>query len=138
MTPSKVFKIVNTSALIPWLLMIFAPNWSFTHLLLDNYIFPLVFAVIYAFYIFTTFGKSEGSFMSLEGVAKLFNNPKTLLAGWIHYLVFDLFVGTWMFQDAPIHGIPHWLLSICLFFTLMLGPIGFLMYWCLKHFVFIT
>jgi hypothetical protein len=51
-----------------------------------------------------------------------------LLAGWVHYLFFDLFVGSFEVRDAQRHAISHVILLPCLLFTFMLGPIGFLLY----------
>jgi hypothetical protein len=36
----------------------------------------------------------------LSAVAMLFSNPWLLLAGWTHYLAFDLFIGSWKLRDA--------------------------------------
>jgi hypothetical protein len=135
MNPEKVFKIVNTVVLLPWLLMIIFPKTNFTKTVIDSNVFPLGLAVIYAFYIFTTFGKSGGNFMTLQGVEKLFSKREVLLAGWIHYLVFDLFVGAWEWRDALKNGISHWILVPCLVLTLMFGPVGFLVYFCLRYFM---
>lgn len=74
------------------------------------------------------FGQADGGFGSLAGVMKLFTNPWAVLAGWVHYLAFDLFVGAWEVRDAEQHGVSHLLVVPCLFFTFMLGPIGLLMY----------
>lgn len=133
MTPSKVFRIVNTLALVPWLLMILAPRWSVTDTIVNSHVFSLALALVYGFYIFSTFGKTKGDFFTLEGVQKLFQNPKALLAGWVHYLVFDLFVGVYEYNDAPTHGVPHWVLVPCLVLTLMLGPVGFLLYFFVRY-----
>jgi ABA4-like protein len=35
-----------------------------------------------------------------ESVSALFENPWALLAGWTHYLAFDLFIGGWEIRDA--------------------------------------
>ena len=51
-----------------------------------------------------------------------------LLAGWTHYLVFDMLVGSWEVRDAREHGIPHLLVVPCLFVTFMFGPAGWLLY----------
>lgn len=126
--PEKVFQICNYVAIIPWLLMIFTPNWSFTKIVIQSYIFPLILAVVYATYIAISFGKSTGDFFSLAGVERLFRNRQALLAGWVHYLVFDLFVGSWIWADSHAHQISHWILIPCLLLTLMLGPLGFLVY----------
>jgi hypothetical protein len=61
-------------------------------------------------------------------VARLFENPWMLLAGWTHYLAFDLWIGSWEVRDARAHRIPHWLVLPCLFLTFMFGPAGWLLY----------
>jgi hypothetical protein len=50
------------------------------------------------------------------------------VAGWVHYLIFDLFVGAWESRDAVRREVPHWLAVPCLLGTLMFGPIGLLLY----------
>jgi hypothetical protein len=57
-----------------------------------------------------------------------FSAPNIVVAGWIHYLIFDLFVGAWESRDAVRRGVPHWLVIPCLLGTLMFGPIGLLLY----------
>ncbi len=56
-----------------------------------------------------------------------------LLAGWIHYLAFDLFVGSWEVSDAHAQGIHHLLLVPCLLATFMVGPAGLALYFILKY-----
>jgi hypothetical protein len=57
-----------------------------------------------------------------------------VVAGWIHYLIFDLFVGAWEARDARRRGVPHLLLVPCLLFTLMIGPVGLLLYVVVRFF----
>ena len=71
-------------------------------------------------------------FSSLAGVALLLSTPAALLAGWVHYLAFDLFTGAWQAADAPAARVPHWLLLPCLALTLLAGPVGLLLYLLLK------
>ena len=66
---------------------------------------------------------------------KLFTDEWTVLAAWIHYLVFDMFVGIWEVKDAQKKGISHWFVIPCLVLTFMLGPIGFLLYSVLRFFL---
>jgi hypothetical protein len=56
------------------------------------------------------------------------------VAGWIHYLIFDLFVGAWEARDARRRGVPHLLLVPCLLATLMIGPVGLLLYVLVRFF----
>jgi len=46
----------------------------------------------------------------------------------VHYLAFDLFVGTWETRDAAGRGISRWLVAPCLLLTFLFGPIGWLSY----------
>ena len=65
---------------------------------------------------------------TLAGVALAFDKPVLLLAGWIHYLVLDLFAGSWEVEHSEASGMPAALLLLCLFATFMVGPIGLLLY----------
>jgi len=76
---------------------------------------------------------AEGGFDTLAEVKALFSVDALLLAGWIHYLAFDLFIGAWIVRDSQTHDLRHWLVIPCLFFTLMTGPFGLLTYLLLKR-----
>lgn len=65
---------------------------------------------------------------TLAALAGAFDTPALLLAGWIHYLVLDLWVGSWEAEHAGRAGIPHSALLPCLFATMMIGPLGLLLY----------
>jgi hypothetical protein len=68
----------------------------------------------------------------LAGVVTLFSVPELVLAGWIHYLAFDLFVCAWEVKDAQKEGIHHLVLIPCLLVTLMAGPVGLVLFWVVK------
>ncbi|PJZ70974.1 hypothetical protein CH373_00065 [Leptospira perolatii] len=132
MTPEIVFSIANPFAAIGWLLLAILPNTKITKLLVRSGLWSGALSVIYLFIILFNFGRSEGGFSSLPGVALLFQNQWVLLAGWIHYLAFDLFLGIWETKEAEALGIPRWVLIPCLFLTFMLGPIGFLLFYIVR------
>lgn len=127
----SIFSTCSTLAIIGWAALIFLPRQRQAHLL-AAVVIPLAIAVVYLVLIAQHFGRSEGGFGSLSDVALLFSNPATLLAGWVHYLAFDLFIGAWEARDAQRHGVPHLLLVPCLLLTFLFGPIGFLSYWGLR------
>jgi uncharacterized membrane protein YraQ (UPF0718 family) len=62
----------------------------------------------------------------------LFQSPTAVLGGWIHYLVFDLFIGAWIVRDAKRLDINHWLTLPMLLATLMVGPVGLMLYLLLR------
>jgi ABA DEFICIENT 4-like len=80
----------------------------------------------------TRFFGAEGGFGSLADVRRLFDEPYLLLAGWIHYLAFDLFIGGWELRDARRLALPHLLVVPCLVLTFLFGPVGLLTYWALR------
>ena len=55
-----------------------------------------------------------------------------LTAGWIHYLAFDLFVGTWIAQRAARLGLPHLATIPLLALTFLFGPAGLLAFFALR------
>lgn len=69
-----------------------------------------------------------GGFSSLSSVALLFQNRGMLLAGWVHYLAFDLFVGSWEVRDSRAAEIRHYLIVPCLLLTFLFGPAGWVLY----------
>jgi hypothetical protein len=93
---------------------------------------PALLALVYAAIVATQWGGSAGGFQTLSAVATLFSQPWLLLAGWVHYLAFDLFVGTWEVLDAQERGIPHGLVLPCLALTFAFGPAGWLAYAMLR------
>jgi hypothetical protein len=122
-----MFSAANLVAVVGWVLLIAAPR-SQRAIALAGTAIPLALSATYLGLLARHVGESRGGFSSLQGVADLFANPWLLLAGWVHYLAFDLFVGAWETRDAMLRAIPRWLLIPCLALTFMLGPIGFLAY----------
>ena len=65
---------------------------------------------------------------TLAAVSRAFDKPVLLLAGWIHYLVLDLWVGSWEAEHAERVGLSHAALLPCLLATMMIGPLGLILY----------
>jgi len=123
-----LFKVVNNVAVFGWLLLVIAPNRRVTALIVRNGALSITMSVLYLFLIVTYFFDTSGGFGSIDAVTALFENRYVLVAGWVHYLAFDLLVGCWEMQDAQRRGISHYLLIPSLLLTFMFGPAGFLLY----------
>jgi hypothetical protein len=134
MTHEQQFQIFNSAILIPWLLMLIAPNWRVTQFVISNFIFPLAYGLAYTIYIsiFLSQASEPPDFMTLAGIKKLFSVEPAVLVGWIHYLAFDLFVGSWVFMVARRKGINHFLIIPCLLLCFMLGPAGLVLFFAIK------
>jgi len=133
MTLEALFTLCNTAVLPAWLLLAVAPGWKWTQHIVHSAWIPLVFGGVYASLLTTSGDAPEGAgFGSLQGVMLLFSDPRAALAGWIHYLAFDLFVGAWEVRDARRLDLAHWTVVPCLALTLMAGPLGLLLYLALR------
>lgn len=132
MTPEQIFSIANLVALAGWILLAVLPGRVWVSKVVTAVLIPALLAAVYVPVLALNWGTSEGGFGSLAQVALLFSNPWALLAGWVHYLAFDLFVGSWEVRDARVHAIPHWFVLPCLFLTFMFGPAGWLLYMAVR------
>ena len=132
MSPETIFSLCTKLVLPGWLLLVFLPRWRWSARLISAVIIPLALAVVYVYIVASHFGRSEGGFGSLADVGRLFQNPHALLAGWIHYLAFDLFVGAGEVRDAQRVGLHHLLVVPCLVLTFLFGPAGLLLYFLLR------
>ena len=132
MSPQLIFLIANNGILIFWLLLIVAPRWKGTQLAVHSMAVPVVLGLAYLWLLARVWLGGEAatgtSYFTLPGVMALFASPTGAVMGWIHYLVFDLFIGAWEARDAQRRGVAHWALVPCLLVTLMAGPVGLLLY----------
>lgn len=130
-----LFKAANYAIIPFWLLLVVAPRWSWTQRLVHGPFALLLLTPIYAYMLFGYGPAPEAvEFRSLYGVMQGFSVPQIVVAGWIHYLIFDLFVGAWLTRDAQRRGVSHFLVVPCLIATLMVGPIGLLFYVLVRFF----
>ena len=132
MSDAQWFQVANTTALVSWLALIVAPRRVASWL---RYAVPGALALLYVWAIATSLPDSEGGFGSLAEVKTLFTSDRALLAGWVHYPAFDLFIGCWAVLDAQQRRIHHLLVVPCLLLTFMLGPAGLLTYLLLREVV---
>ena len=123
-----LFNLVNLFILPAWFLLMLAPKWKWTKKIVLSGLYPMLYAGLYTIVLAFQFSNIELNFNSLENIYQLFSNPYVLLAGWIHYLSFDLFVGAWIVSDSQSNNIHGWPIIPILGFSFYLGPLGFLGY----------
>jgi hypothetical protein len=141
MTLDLCFLIANNLALLAWLglgvaLFLRVGPWRRRLLILTGRVVPLVLASGYVvgLVVFLSSGAPQDG-TSLSGVMGFFALPLGALIAWVHFLVFDLFVGHWIVTDSEMRAIrPGWVLPI-LFLTLMFGPVGLLSYFGVRSWV---
>jgi hypothetical protein len=132
MSPDTLFQLANPLALLGWIVLALsplAPVWADR---IAGYAIPLILSVAYTALILTWWSTGSGGFGSLPEVMALFTTPGKALAGWVHYLAFDLFIGAWITRTARASGIAHWIVLPCLALTFLFGPIGLLSFLAIR------
>jgi hypothetical protein len=128
MPAETIFSAANMLAMAGWLTLLVAPRARLVHWHLAGLAIPVLLAVGYGVLLALHAPGAEGGFSSLAGVAALFRTEGVLLAGWLHYLAFDLFIGAWMCRRATAEGMNPWLVRLCLPPTFLAGPVGLLLF----------
>jgi hypothetical protein len=130
----KFFRFINVYPLPLWLGMMFAPNHRYTERAARssslfgfaalNYLFALLVGI--------RSGASEDQglpdFTSLDGVSSSLGTREGALGAWSHMLALDLFTGAWIYRQCRRLNAPIWIRISALFFTLMTGPFGLLLF----------
>lgn len=135
MTDDALFGLANAIPLLGWLALALAPLRRRLAIGLARSV-AAVLAAGYLLLVGLALARAPGpmpDLTSLTGLARAFADPHVMLIGWVHYLAFDLWVGSWEAEEAHRVGMPHLLLLPCLAFTFLAGPIGLLMFLGLRY-----
>lgn len=125
-----VFELSNLVILPFWALMILAPTWSITRRVIAS---PWIVAppcLLYLIALLPVAGlvlpevinPTQARIMSLLGT------PTGTTLAWAHFVAFDLFVGRWVYCDSRDRRYTPWWVSPVLVVTLLVGPVGLLVY----------
>jgi len=126
------FSLAGILAMVGWLTLLaspFYPKWTNR---IAGFVIPLILSVGYIALLGLSHSNDGGGFGSLAEVMKLFSYPDAMLAGWIHFLAFDLFIGAWQCRTARADEMRFWLVIPCLVLTFLFGPLGLLAFLALR------
>jgi hypothetical protein len=132
MSPEALFHTANSLALLGWIALSLSPLAPRVLSVVGGVAIPLVLSGGYAAIVLSHWSSGQGGFDSLQSVEQLFESRWLLLAGWAHYLAFDLLVGAWQLRTARREGIPHLHVLPCLLATFLFGPAGYLLFQLLR------
>ena len=132
MSPDDLFTISDPIALLGWLALVQAPLAPRYADLIAALIIHLLMAVAYSALLLAYWSGAPGGYGSLPDVMALFTNPHIALAGWIHYLAFDLFIGAWTVRTARAEQMSHLLTLPNLGLIFLFGPAGFLTFHAMR------
>lgn len=118
-----------------WFLMVFSPGWRWTARIIRSPWIAAPAALLYTVLVLPQFISVLGAVAQpeLAGIMALLGTPAGATIGWVHFLAFDLFVGRWIYLDSRECGLSPWLVGPILIFTLMLAPMGFLLYLLVRN-----
>lgn len=131
-TLDSAFVFAGQAAMLGWLSLIVLPRWRGLSDRLAGLVIPALLSLGYLVLIAVHWADAKGGFASLDGVAALFQSRPILLAGWVHYLAFDLFLGNWLLRRSQEAGIRHAFMLPILFATFLFGPAGYLAFLLLR------
>lgn len=128
-----LFSLAGVLAMAGWVILLASPLNPLWSDRIAGVIIPLMLSSGYAALIVFSPSSEGGGFGSLAEVIALFSQPNAMLAGWIHFLAFDLLIGAWICQTARRDGVRFWLVASCLPLTFLFGPAGFLVFSLLRR-----
>jgi Domain of unknown function (DUF4281) len=113
-----------------WALMILLPRWSWTARIIGSPLIVLPALVIYVLLVIPAFGDVLPAVLSptLGGIRDLLGTANGAAAAWAHMIAFDLFAGRWAWLDSRQRGVPALIMAPVLVLTILLGPLGLLVY----------
>lgn len=135
MEPQSLFGHAGSLMLLLWLLLIASLWVPRLQAAADFAAFvglPLLFGILYLLLMGPHVPFDEGGFGSLAEVRLLFADDERLLAGWLHFLVFDYFVGGWIARDQRKEPVNAFLIVPCLLLCFLAGPMGLMLYLVLR------
>lgn len=133
MNHDLLFTIANSTALIGWGFLIVLPGSKLTTILIHSGLVSFFISGLYLVSVLTAaLSGAPGGFGSLTEVSQLLESRDWLLAAWVHYLAFDLLIGSWIVKDAQQNKIGHRYCIPLLMLTFLIGPVGYFSCWLLR------
>lgn len=131
-----IFSLSSLLVMPLWGLMILLPHWRWTRRIMQSPVSVVAPALLYAALVLPLLGTvwPVVTDPTLPGLIALLATPAGATIGWVHFLAFDLFVGRWAYLDSRERRISALLMAPVLFLTLMIGPVGLLLYLALRTF----
>lgn len=123
---ATLFVLANLIAGVPWTLMIFWPRGPLTPWAARSWVFVGALSALYGI-LFVPLAPLVVPVLLAPGpeaIAALFARPEAATLAWIHFLAFDLAIGSWMYRDLAHRGRLGWRSGPPLTLTLMAGPLG--------------
>jgi hypothetical protein len=140
LTLQNIYLWVNYIVIPFWLLLILIPNSTFTKIFTNSIILPMILGSGYIFLFYQAIIQEEPFFdilklyLGLDELYTIFSNERFLLLFWIHFVVINLFLGSWISRDAIRYGVSKKIVFFPLVMIYFAGPVGLVLYWFIRVF----
>ena len=114
LTLSNIYLWVTLGILPFWLLLFIVPNSGISKFLLNSILLPLIFSVMYVYLVYQAFLLDEDFFeifklyISLENLISIFSSKSFLLIFWLHFVILNIVLGTWITRDNIKYNMHNW------------------------------
>lgn len=125
-----VFELSNLVVLPFWALMVLVPTWRVTRRIIGSPWIVAPPAILYTMAIAPGLGLILPEVVNPEQarIASLLGTPTGATVAWAHFVALDLFAGRWIYCDSRSRKYSPFWVSPLLVLTLLLCPIGLLIY----------
>jgi len=128
---NQILHACNWCSIPAWFTLVFLPKWRHTKTI--TFAIAIAYSILYvtlAFFLFSkaAFAVDPSAFGNIEALTRLFTDASSALAGWAHFIVFDLWTARFFVIDSAELGIPHLAVVPCIFGCMFFGPLGLLSY----------
>ena len=123
-----VYGLTGMLIIVCWGVLILHPDRRSRLITGPKYAVPVLFGLIYAGIMMAKFFGSGGGYGSIAEVRALFAHDDILLAGWLHYLAYDFFIGVWIAEHADRMGLSRQIQAAILIVAFMFPPMGLVLF----------
>ncbi len=140
LTFENIYFWANFAVLPFWIMLAFIPKARITQILVNSIIAPLILTSIYVYVIYQMILMEELFFsifklyLSADELYALFSTESFLVIFWLHFIALNLFLGSWMANDATKYNIARFIIVISIILTYFTGPLGLVFYWVIRVF----
>ncbi|WP_112272305.1 ABA4-like family protein [Lentzea terrae] len=109
-----------------WVLMIFAPKWSWTKKIAESYLIILPPVAIYVALMIPVLPELIPLVTrpELAPLAEFMSTDTGAALVWAHMIAWDLFVGRWMYLEGRRLNVHPLVMAPVLVITILLAPVG--------------